>query len=701
VEPVAANAAALTGVAPGGVALSIEERLDRLPPEATAVAEVLAVLGDGCSPRWAAELTGLRPEVVAAASDGLRSVAVLAESADLAFVHPILATSVYHAIPPGRRATLHARAAATAHRHHAPAEVVAAQLLRTPDAAGAWALNVLRAAAAAAVGRGVPSAAATDLRRALDEVADTTERARLLVELGSVEALARHPDAASRLAEAVATAGDPDDQVVAALALWSTNSFDGRVADGLALLRDTLARSRGARPDLRARLELELARATRSLRTAADEGRDRIADFVRRRDALNPTVSRVGLGLAAYDAMLANEPATEVLTMVERALPLDDAILWQSESQLLHLPLYTLMFCDELDRVRDVLRQFEAASVRRGVAIGPVIADFWGTFASVRAGDLADAEVRGARALAGAIEQGWLFGKAASQLFLGEIALERGEVRTACNLDRSVQALISADPDVDDKGWADHMLHGSALCSVASGDVPAAFAAFLEVGRRHDAWRARCPSELPWRSNAALCAALLGQQDRAEALATEEVELAQDFGARRALGIALRAHGVTTGSEASLREAVAVLVCSPARLEHARALRDLGAILRLEGRDQDARTALHEAVSSADELGAVVVARRARSELRAAGGRPRLNPRGARRVISSSENRTAHLAARGLSNPEIARTLYISRKTVEAHLYNVYRKLGINSRADLAGALAGAGPGVGPAVRPA
>ena len=55
----------------------------------------------------------------------------------------------------------------------------------------------------------------------------------------------------------------------------------------------------------------------------------------------------------------------------------------------------------------------------------------------------------------------------------------------------------------------------------------------------------------------------------------------------------------------------------------------------------------------------------------------------------------AELAAEGLSNPEIAQALFVTRKTVETHLGHVYRKLGITGRARLAAALAGAAPDAG------
>ena len=70
-----------------------------------------------------------------------------------------------------------------------------------------------------------------------------------------------------------------------------------------------------------------------------------------------------------------------------------------------------------------------------------------------------------------------------------------------------------------------------------------------------------------------------------------------------------------------------------------------------------------------------------------AGGRPRRVAQEGVAALTPSERRTAEHAARGLSNREIAETLYVTRKTVEFTLGNVYSKLGIRSRTELPAAL--------------
>ena len=140
-----------------------------------------------------------------------------------------------------------------------------------------------------------------------------------------------------------------------------------------------------------------------------------------------------------------------------------------------------------------------------------------------------------------------------------------------------------------------------------------------------------------------------------------------------------------------MTEAANILESSPAHLEHARALTDLGAALRRANRRSAARRALHDGLQIAERCGARVLAERARTELRAAGGRSANRYGSGVEQLTASEQRVAELAAQGLSNPEIAQTLFVTRKTIETHLGHVYAKLGISGRGELHLALASSG----------
>jgi DNA-binding CsgD family transcriptional regulator len=228
--------------------------------------------------------------------------------------------------------------------------------------------------------------------------------------------------------------------------------------------------------------------------------------------------------------------------------------------------------------------------------------------------------------------------------------------------------------------------------------VEEALAMALATGERlamHDAQRV--PSFSSWRLEAALCAHRLGRDAQAVELAGEELNLARRWGAPRALGRALRVAGQVRGGPAGLaliREAVTVLEDSPARLEYASALVELGAALRIAGSRASARRPLAEALSIADTLGAAPLVEHARGELRAAGVRPKSPVTAGPRALTPSERRVAELAAAGNTNRYIAEQLFITVKTVEVHLTSAYRKIGVRHRDQLATALNGASSGV-------
>ena len=139
-----------------------------------------------------------------------------------------------------------------------------------------------------------------------------------------------------------------------------------------------------------------------------------------------------------------------------------------------------------------------------------------------------------------------------------------------------------------------------------------------------------------------------------------------------------------------LRDSVTAVQHSPARLEHARSLTDLGAALRRAGHRRDAQQVLRHGLDIADRCGALRLARRARQELIATGARPRRAALNGRDALTPSERRVAQLAADGLGNREIAQALFVTMRTVEGHLTNTYTKLNIRARSELAAALAAA-----------
>src|SRR5262249_44039405 len=192
---------------------------------------------------------------------------------------------------------------------------------------------------------------------------------------------------------------------------------------------------------------------------------------------------------------------------------------------------------------------------------------------------------------------------------------------------------------------------------------------------------------------AALAHHFLGEENAAHQLAHEQVELARRWEAPRTLGQALRILGLVDGGSeriARLHDAVAVLETSPARLDYGYALADLGAALRRDNQRAAAREPLRLALDVAQRGGAVLLAARAHEELIASGARPRRLLASGVDALTPTERRVAALAAEGLSNREIAQSLFVTLRTVETHLSSAFRKLDLSSRTQLPAVLAGA-----------
>jgi DNA-binding CsgD family transcriptional regulator len=140
-------------------------------------------------------------------------------------------------------------------------------------------------------------------------------------------------------------------------------------------------------------------------------------------------------------------------------------------------------------------------------------------------------------------------------------------------------------------------------------------------------------------------------------------------------------------AEALYRDAIELLLPTRVRLDLARTRLVYGEWLRREQRPRDAREQLRTAYELFSGFGTEGFAQRAAAELRATGEKVRKRTTGTRYDLTPQEARISELAAQGASNQDIAAQMFISQATVEYHLSNVYRKLGIRSRAQLASML--------------
>jgi DNA-binding CsgD family transcriptional regulator len=158
-----------------------------------------------------------------------------------------------------------------------------------------------------------------------------------------------------------------------------------------------------------------------------------------------------------------------------------------------------------------------------------------------------------------------------------------------------------------------------------------------------------------------------------------------------ALGVEARSRALLSEGDAAellYREAIERLSRTRVRVELARAHLLYGEWLRRAGRRRDARAHLRTAREMLTAMGAAAFAERARRELLATGETVRTRSVETRDELTAQEMQIAQLASDGRTNPEIGAQLFISPRTVEWHLRNVFTKLAIRSRRELAIALA-------------
>lgn len=680
VVPVDVNAERVQMASPETIARAALGRIGRLEPEASALATAVAVLGADTQLRHAAMLAGLDEQAAARAADRLADVDVLRRGLPLEFVHPLVRAAVYERQPKAQVALHHAEAARLLAESGAQDDAIAPHLLAVEPTGNVEVVARLRRAAELVLARGAPYVAATYLRRALAEPPLAPELPALMYRLGHAETAAMGPAGLDMLERAVDLCEAPAERAAIAIEFShaarmvadfprATHVLE-RVADSLEPGTPLATRIDGELINVAA---LDLATSSAALEHLA-----RYAD-----PAALESLQDAGVlaDLALLGAAAAAAPREVFVGLARRAAaamapeePDPSAIVFAG---------CALMYCDEFDEARALWDAFIAAARATGSALAYGFGTCFRAQLAHRVGDVREAEEDARTSVA--IFAEWGTRTVQPEIFLSEALIERGALREA-------EELLGSDTTQELEGLWDltQLLYTRGRLRLAQGQLEEALGDLRVCGRRLEAGAAGNPSLCPWRSDAALALARLEQHREARQLADDELEIARAFGAPRALGISLRAAGLVAGGEDGLQllsDAVDVLAGSGAQVEHARALYELGGVLRRAGRRADAREPLRQALDLAAKTGASMVADRARGELLAAGARPRRDRIEGRDALTASERRVAVLAAEGLSNPEIAQSLFVARRTVETHLTHIYQKLDIASRAELAAAL--------------
>jgi DNA-binding CsgD family transcriptional regulator len=493
------------------------------------------------------------------------------------------------------------------------------------------------------------AAAARHLREALAATDEPLRHARLALELGrSLFRLNRGPEAARVFKQAIAHLGGAEPELCELLEAELINSagFDSDVFE--------ISKERIASVD-----EGTLV---------GDVGRAVMVGTLRYFDARRG-VNRDGVAELAEPKMVA-------------------ALVESMPSVAISCVASALMFAeldDDLDRFFEVL--MEAARKRGELVTLSNLLCFRGLTLAQR-GDLEGAiqDLRESDELVSYLpsQQGAIYYRS----YLADVLTNRGAVDEA---EESLAELGLAE-EVAQSGHMIFFLGARGWIRYARRDFAGAAADWEQLGTCMDAFEMYNPAVLAWRSHLALALLALERRDEALELARKEVELACAWGAPRPIGVALRVRGMAEGGKEgieTLRESLTILRGSAAQLERARTLVELGAALRRSNSRAEARELLKEGLDFAVRCGSQPLVEQAEAELAATGARPRRLLLSGVESLTASEKRVASFAAEGLSNKDIAQALFVTTKTVEVHLSNVYRKLGIGSRTELPRALGG------------
>ncbi|MFF5477708.1 ATP-binding protein [Streptomyces sp. NPDC012935] len=673
------------------LARRIALELARLHPDTVRLARAIAVLGPHAHPAHAARLADIEPARLAGHLTHLHSAHLLQPSpphpggqAHLDFLHPLIRATIYRTTHPTERAALHARAADLLTAAGARPEQAAEHLLHTPPANNPQTVAILRRAATLAMSTGAPQAAHTYLHRATTEPPPPEQHVTVLMEAATAAFLTDLPAAKDYLDTAAVLAEDPTTQARLATLRELIHLLGFQDPDHtIAGVNEALERLPEDEDDLRRTLEAMLLAVPLVV-----PGRHHLLDRLPVLRELPPSTT---LGSVGLDSMIAICDAyagrPEAAGRARRVIAdprvhqaaADGAFLFMNASfpLVVYDPDEGISACDLLiDKARRTgsLLSLSALQGFRGLA--------W-----LQRGDLSEAagELREALRLATAAHTP--FQQYAVIAWLAQTLLEQGLLPEA----EAVLAQALPGPSHKDREVYGFLLLAHAMVLHATGQEEQALRAALDAGRDFGASGGDNPAVLGWRSVAAACLHALDRGEEGLSLAQEELAAAMRWGAPHTVGRAQCTVGLLTpgaGAIPILEGAIETLRHTSARLDHAKALIARGAALRRANQRSSAREDLTAGMDLADMCGAALLVEHARTELRAAGARPRAPRQTGLEALTPSESRVARLAADGLTNRQIAQRLYVTAKTVEVHLSAVYRKLGIRHRSELAPHLA-------------
>ena len=679
------------------LAAALDSELTALTPDARRLLEAAAVAGDPFELGLAAEIAELAEEEALDLLDELLAGALVRPAGtprEFAFRHPVVRHAVYGAIAHGRRLGAHGRAAKALERSGA-GPVERAHHVEQAARPGDDAAIELLAAAAGSLQSPAPASSArfhaAALRLLPDSLEQAARRARMQTLLAEAQSAAGQPEAALDTLEQALRNTPEESWLRLAVAAANAQWLLGRNDDARGRLQVILGRLPAEPSADRIRLRLALTLTALTARDLGEASRQ-ISDALDDARAIGDPVFEAAALAATALLSVSEARGPEAAKAVDES---SAAFARLSGEQLAtRLPGFWMQA-----RAHHGLGQFEAAlaDLERGVSLAAatgresvaLLLTVEKVATQIELGRLGDAVATAEEGL----ERARLSSNATMLLWaqsaLASARLAAGDVQEA--LQHATDAADSGAPPgfhaAGQPGWC----LGTAL--TAAGNPERGAGAMLEAFGGSE-WSALVPVQVP-AAAADLAEAQIaaGELEAAAATIASGEAAARRSGTSWAVGVTSLARAGLLLTRGEAEEAVRVSTAAretaaEAPLLSARALLMQGRALAAASRQREAIEALVAAESALDGFGA----RRRRDEavrelrrlghrvVRAAEGDPASGPLAA---LTAREREIAELVAAGRTNREVADQLVLSPRTIEAHLRNIYSKLGVRSRVEL------------------
>jgi DNA-binding CsgD family transcriptional regulator len=680
----------LRDIVPPSLRLIILRRLAVLSAPSLEVLRLASILGSYFSPRDLCLVAGQpAPALTAPLREALDAGFLYEQGDHLAFRHDLVWEAIYEDQPRGVRRALHIAAGEALAAADAPAARVAAHLERAAEPGDTRAIEWLRRAAREVALR-APAVAVGLLRRAQQLATGLTGQEALLVELVVVLVWSGRVDEGESLAREL-LAGPHDQSVGAALRLVLARAMTlgGRNAEAVRHVEAALADGSLPEPE-RSELVAWGALAVFPVDPGLAQTWAREAKGTAERAGHDPAIC-IALTALSGSALLRGD-LDDAIGLADRSAQRasssahQEARRWPAAGMAVSV---SLIEADRLDEAELVLRQRRASSEEIG-SWGLASHAFCAAHARFARGEWDDALAEATAGVALAEEIGGRSGAVCGLAILALTALHRDE------LDAASDAVVAAGDELERVEyqlyghwaiWARGLLAETrGALSEALADLEEAWSVCAGVGSVPDV--ARLGPDLVRLKLAA------GNLDDSHTVADMVQRAAARLKTASAHGAALRCRGLVRDDPQILSQALDACRSAPRPLERALAAEETGAALARAAGRSEAAARFEEALEIYQRLGAIGYAARVEARLRELGVRrgrrgSRNRPRNGWESLTSTELRVVALVARGLTNAEVARRLYVSRHTVESHLSHVFSKLGLASRVQLAVQAAG------------